>query len=123
MSRCAFANIFFRACDTATKPKVAVTIVAAPKPEAQSIRFGPSADALHCADAAVRLRVTSASVEKTQSTPSLPLLFFTTPNWLFRPLAQFGRQRILDGLRQVSDLDLRWVNLTTAPPVVTSGTL
>lgn len=42
-SRCAFASIFFRACDTATKPKVAVTIVAAPKPEAQSIRFGPSA--------------------------------------------------------------------------------
>lgn len=32
-----------RACDTATNPKVAVTIVAAPKPEAQSIRFGPSA--------------------------------------------------------------------------------
>ena len=42
-SRCAFASIFFRACDTATNPKVAVTIVAAPKPEAQSIRFGPSA--------------------------------------------------------------------------------
>lgn len=43
-SRCAFASIFFRACDTATNPKVAVTIVAAPKPEAQSIRFGPSAE-------------------------------------------------------------------------------
>lgn len=41
--RSAFASIFFRACDTATKPKVAVTMVAAPKPEAQSIRFGPSA--------------------------------------------------------------------------------
>ena len=43
VSRSAFASIFFSAWETATKPKVAVTIVAAPKPDAQSIRFGPSA--------------------------------------------------------------------------------
>ena len=33
----------FSACDTATKPKVAVTMVAAPNPALQSILFGPSA--------------------------------------------------------------------------------
>lgn len=38
-----FAIIFFSAWDTATNPKVAVTIVAAPKPDAQSIRITPSA--------------------------------------------------------------------------------
>lgn len=64
------------------EPKVAVTIVAA-QSRKRSPSLRPFADALHCADAAVRLRVDQRFRREDAVYTELTLLFFTTPNWLF----------------------------------------
>ncbi|SSL81038.1 Uncharacterised protein [Klebsiella pneumoniae] len=75
----------------------------------------PFRRALHCADAAVRLRVDQRFRREDAVYTELTFAVFHHPKLAFQPLAQFGRQRILDGLRQVRNLDLRWVNLTARP--------
>ena len=77
--------------------------------------FRPFRRALHRADAAVRLRVDQRFRREDAVHAELAFAVFHHPKLAFQPLAQFSRQRILDGLRQVSDLDLRWVNLTARP--------
>ncbi len=70
---------------------------------------------LHRADTAVRLRVDQRFRREYAVHAELAFTVFHHPKLAFQTLAQFSCQRILDGLRQVSDLDLRWVNLAACP--------
>lgn len=72
----------------------------------------PFRHALHRADAVVRLRVDQRSRREDVVHAKLAFAVSYRPKLTFQPFVQPNRQRTLDGLRQVSGLDLRWVNLT-----------